>query len=131
MRISRGRKPSPYEVRCPRCDVSFPVETRTCFHCGGPTALPGIRTAPRSIPVFERPQTPDGRAGDAIEPESESPFSFGDAFGDDPYGDTTADRELPQQDQPPTVVRSILGNLGGLVWVILLIAFSIARSCGE
>ena len=34
--VSRG-KASPYEVRCPRCDVSFPVETTTCIHCGGPT----------------------------------------------------------------------------------------------
>ena len=23
-----------YEVRCPRCRVSFPIGTRTCLHCG-------------------------------------------------------------------------------------------------
>ena len=33
----RRGKSSPYEVRCPRCDVSFAPETRTCVHCGGPT----------------------------------------------------------------------------------------------
>ena len=32
---------SPYEVRCLRCDVSFPLETRRCVHCGGPTASTG------------------------------------------------------------------------------------------
>ncbi len=23
-----------YEVRCPRCRVSYPIGTRTCLHCG-------------------------------------------------------------------------------------------------
>ena len=41
MRISRGRKSSPYEVRCLRCDVSFPVETKVCLHCGGRTSNAG------------------------------------------------------------------------------------------
>ena len=26
---------SPYEVRCSRCDVTFPIGTRQCIHCGG------------------------------------------------------------------------------------------------
>ena len=26
---------TPYEVHCPRCDVTFPVGTRHCLHCGG------------------------------------------------------------------------------------------------
>lgn len=30
--------PAPFETRCPRCGVSYPVETRRCIHCGGPTA---------------------------------------------------------------------------------------------
>jgi hypothetical protein len=29
-------EPSPYEVRCPRCNTSFAPETRRCVHCGGP-----------------------------------------------------------------------------------------------
>ncbi len=28
---------APFEVYCDRCRVSFPVETRRCVHCGGPT----------------------------------------------------------------------------------------------
>ena len=35
------REASPYEVRCARCDVSFPVETRSCLHCGGATGPAG------------------------------------------------------------------------------------------
>jgi hypothetical protein len=30
-----------YEVRCPGCNVSFPVGTKSCLHCGQRTALPG------------------------------------------------------------------------------------------
>lgn len=30
-----------YEVRCPHCRVSFPVGTRRCLHCGGPTRAEG------------------------------------------------------------------------------------------
>jgi len=28
--------PNPYEVYCTRCNVSFPVGTRACVHCGQP-----------------------------------------------------------------------------------------------
>lgn len=30
------RQTSPYEVLCNRCDVTFPIGTRHCIHCGGP-----------------------------------------------------------------------------------------------
>jgi hypothetical protein len=30
-------RPAPFEVRCERCRVTFPVGTRRCIHCGGPT----------------------------------------------------------------------------------------------
>lgn len=26
---------TPYEVFCPRCNVTFPVGARQCLHCGG------------------------------------------------------------------------------------------------
>ena len=26
---------TPYEVHCPRCQVTFPVGARHCVHCGG------------------------------------------------------------------------------------------------
>ena len=28
--------PNPFEIRCENCEVSFPVETRRCLHCGAP-----------------------------------------------------------------------------------------------
>jgi hypothetical protein len=41
------------------------------------------------------------------------------------------DRELDQEDQPSSLVRSLFRSLGGIVWILLLIGFSLARSCGE
>jgi len=42
--------PAPFEVRCERCRVTFPVGTRRCIHCGGPTSgsagKPGLRFEP-------------------------------------------------------------------------------------
>jgi hypothetical protein len=30
------RQTSPYEVLCHHCNVTFPLGTRHCIHCGGP-----------------------------------------------------------------------------------------------
>ena len=118
---------SEYEVRCPRCDVSFPPEARTCMHCGGPTGSAGVFAAFQSVetvvhdeysPVVGMDQTP-------IEATSESPFSMGttDPFADDDRDDV--------QESSGSIGQSIFKSLGGVVWVILLIGFSLARSCGE
>lgn len=40
------------------------------------------------------------------------------------------DRELEMSDEPSSVGRSLIRSLGGLVWVILLIGFTLARNCG-
>jgi hypothetical protein len=45
---------------------------------------------------------------------------------------SSEDREIEQVDEESTsVVRTIIRGLGGFVWVIILIAFTLARSCGE
>ena len=31
-----GTQANPYEVYCTHCNVSFPVGTRVCVHCGQP-----------------------------------------------------------------------------------------------
>ena len=31
-----------FEVHCPQCQVSFPVGTRRCLHCGGGTVEPEV-----------------------------------------------------------------------------------------
>ena len=35
--MQSGRPDAPFEVYCGRCRVTFPVGTRRCIHCGGPT----------------------------------------------------------------------------------------------
>jgi hypothetical protein len=109
-------KGSPYEVRCPRCDVSFPVETRRCIHCGGPTSAsespPPIEFATGSPLPRTRPQEPpDGGSGKTSIPE----------------GGPLEDSE----EAPPSVGSSLLRTFGSLFWVIALIGFSIMRSCSE
>ena len=55
----RGATPAnPYEVYCTRCNVSFPVGTRVCVHCGQPigrvAAVAGALRSPG--PIDEEPQ---------------------------------------------------------------------------
>ena len=115
-----------YEVRCPRCQVSFPVETRVCVHCGGRTAPAGTVVPHEPPPEFDPLHERAGRAPTSIEPSDETPFVFRDSSAGE-----MAEPGVESPSESPNLVRSILGNLGGFVWVLLLIAFSIARSCEE
>jgi hypothetical protein len=158
-RRSRGNA-SPYEVRCPRCDVSFPVETRKCIHCGGPTGRPAelVQNAPldSSDSNFDFDHASSGVSSAAyehldntpIEPVQEAIFSPGgvvegssgitigdsirDAIGDPTRGGSSdggaASESTPQS---TSIVGKLVRSLGGLIWVILLIGFSLARSCED
>lgn len=74
--------PETYEVRCPRCRVSFPPETRRCLHCGAATVPPGAaeaavrpsdeaRQEPRPFSL-ERPGPPGTGGGEAEVDETEA-----------------------------------------------------------
>jgi hypothetical protein len=109
-------KGSPYEVRCLRCDVSFPVETRRCIHCGGPTsasATPATIAIESTNPLpWNRPlETAAGTPGETSIPEA-GPL------------------ELPEE-APTSLGATLLRTFGSLFWVIALIGFSIMRSCEE
>jgi hypothetical protein len=122
-----------YEVRCPHCDVSFPVETRTCIHCGGKTvaASEAPSVSMGALPVFEFDSDFDR--------SDESPLAFpaGESTGEfDSMQPATASSERLEggevDSEAPSVGRSILGSVGSLVWIALLIAFSLSsRMCGE
>ena len=156
MTASEAENPSPYEVRCLRCDVSFPVEQRKCLHCGGPTSRPG-RFFQGSLSDFSRNDremhakdgsaSPDyasrrGEDSAPIEPAAESVFSpggvvegssgitIGDSIRDAMSSRGSQDVAATDAGEKPTsIVGSLVRSLGGFVWVILLIGFSIARSC--
>ena len=140
---------SPYEVRCSRCEVSFPVETKTCMHCGGPTGAPGRFFAVNPLLSSAAPsKTADFQtevvAGSGelthapIEPSKESPFSHGDAFDQDTYSGARKKRQsggeaegqvLAEDEEQASTGRSLLNSIGGVIWVILLVGFSLVRSC--
>ncbi|MBW2500792.1 MAG: hypothetical protein JRF61_26210 [Deltaproteobacteria bacterium] len=116
--MSRGRS-SAYEVRCPRCDVSFPPETRECIHCGGRT---GRRAAAPLVQPWIEPdsESPASHPPSPIEPEPDPFFSMQPTAGEGADGET----------ESASLSRTLLRSLGTLIWVGLLIAFTLARNCG-
>ena len=125
---------SPYEVRCPRCDVSFPPKTRKCIHCGGPTGKSGrafveqwIATDPTDPGAMGPGATDAGlsmarstaSSPEPIEPEDAPIFTM-DAVGTE-AGEAESQSSLP---------RTLLRSFGSLIWIALLIAFTLARDCG-
>lgn len=107
-----------YEVRCPRCDVSFPTGTKRCIHCGGRTARSGSRGLEGPATRAERALARAAAARETeLHPEggrSAQPISF-----------EPDEEEL--QDRRPGLVRSAVT----LLWVLLAVAFSIIRACSQ
>jgi ribosomal protein L37E len=112
-------KASPYEVRCFRCDVSFPVETRTCMHCGGAIT----RDHAIEFKIADRwKESSPGYTPEPIEPADDSLFTLPE------YGSDEGEASLTEKST--SIGRSIIRGLGGFVWVILLIGFTLVRNCG-
>jgi hypothetical protein len=105
-----------YEVRCPRCDVSFPVGTRNCIHCGNPTV--GADRVAILESMLGSSTAPDDEFSDLT--ENPSTVFFPDQ----------SERELETSDEPSSVGRSLIRSLGGFIWVVVLIGFTLARNCG-
>jgi hypothetical protein len=91
------------------------------MHCGGPTGGPTLG-ADRAA-VLESMLQPSTAQPD----EFPEPMEFSHAGGFIP--DQT-ERELETSDEPSSVGRSLIRGLGGFVWVIVLIGFTLARNCG-
>jgi len=113
-----------FEVRCPRCGVSFPPETRRCLHCGGPTTRPG--SDPGRDWVWKETETPTSGASEADRSARETgeepylpPFVRGEPQGAEEMGEET-----------PSMGRTLLRTFGSLIWIVVLIAFTLARDCG-
>lgn len=143
MRIASRGKSSPYEVRCPSCDVSFPVETRRCIHCGGPTAGAGSFVAMDDPAELAAPLESGGMSTrpSSIEPESSAGSPFG-GIGESIFGESSATNDAPHDEHgddrsyegehgPPSFVRSLMRSMGSVIWIVILIAFSLSRSCGN
>ncbi|MFO0691414.1 MAG: hypothetical protein U0900_22135 [Myxococcota bacterium] len=114
---AQGALGTPYEVRCPRCDVSFPVETRRCIHCGGATSAAGA-AVPVAAFTGSVGSASGGRSGPA--PPPPIPIAGGDA-SDAP------EEAVPQQG----IGAALLRSFGSLFWVVALIGFTLLQRCKE
>jgi hypothetical protein len=117
------REISAYEVRCPRCDVSFPVGTRKCMHCNGPT---GAHGRVQLLETMTREEHPTNLGtSDTSATATADQFERPDAFVD------MTESEPETFDRPTSIGRSLFRSFGGLIWVVVLIAFSLARNCSS
>ena len=116
----------PFEVYCPRCDVTFPVGTKRCVHCGGRTVSSGQPRMPGTIRTGGYSEGSGTGASEAPQPIEWQP----DPGLQLPEYDAEG-RELEMDDESPTIARSLIRSLGGLIWVIALVAFSLARNCSD
>ncbi len=112
---------TPFEVRCPRCDVTFPIGTKRCVHCGGRTVR---SSGPRAVGRIEA-------IGGSEEDASSGPIEWASGSGGDLPEYDGSDREFEVEDEPPSIARTLVRSLGGLIWVIALIVFSLVRNCGD
>ena len=129
---------SPYEVRCLRCDVSFPLETRRCIHCGGPTSASrsGAEAgAGMGAPIQGPLATTSGTSPTPIGIETGGPFPWSrsrEAGAPATPGPSVPGGELPDPDEAPQSPGAMLfRSFGSLIWIVALIGFSIVRSCSE
>ena len=141
---------SPYEVRCLRCDVSFPLGTRRCIHCGGPTSSSGASYGASSGAfaglgtTMPGPFAPaSGTSPAPIGVETDGPFPWSRPRDSEALpssrpasrpapGSGIPGAELPEPDEAPqTTGAKLLRSLGSLIWIVALIGFSIVRSCSE
>ena len=104
---------SKYEVSCPSCRVSYPVDQKRCVHCGGHT-VPSVVDVPDTPPQYQ-----EGAGSIAREPEPSLP---GDA------------REMvfmpaPSDEEELAPGGSILSRLGGLTWILIFAVVTIIRAC--
>ncbi len=119
----RNPEGSFYEIRCQRCDVSFPPETKVCIHCG--ERIRPQRQVLTSIPALE-----DAFQGiipaDALAGKSSSavlPGSPGMEIPENPSGAI----EEEEEEQPRFSKSRLLGNLVWIVLAVLASAFQVCR----
>lgn len=121
-----------YEARCARCDVTFPIETKICVHCGGSTGAGrtgpfGLRSNKQSSPGYSTGSDPFdsayGMEDDEFVFREEAASTTSSPNSNKELGDgVESERSSP--------VKSLMRSMGGVIWVLLLIGFSLARSCG-
>ena len=105
---------SEFEVWCNHCDVTFPVKTPRCLHCGGRTSPERLQRSMRDVdPMALR---------DASRPMlATDPDSFHQIIEEGP---------VEAVDEEPGG-RSLLRAGMSVIWMILLAAGYLWKSCTE
>ena len=112
-----------YEIRCQRCDVSFPPESKVCFHCG--ERIRPQRQILTSVPALEE------AFQDIIPAEMLAGKSSSAAIPGSPGIKIPADPpetiEEEEEEQPRFSKSRLLGNLVWIVLAVLASAFQVCR----
>jgi hypothetical protein len=103
---------SRYESHCPRCNVTFPVETKVCVHCDGRTGPSHVRL-PDPPPVSSNET--DAAAVAELLRRSQQESEPGEV------------QEMEKEPARTSPLRSLMT----FVWVALAIGISVVRACGE
>ncbi len=112
-----------FEIRCHDCNVSFPPETKVCFHCG--KRIGSRRQVLDSAPALEEafkhlvPADPVAKKSD---------LNFGDTSQASRHAADEARQiaEEEQEEEPRSTKARLLGNF---VWIALAILFTTYRAC--
>jgi hypothetical protein len=126
-----GSSANAYEIRCYECDVSFPVGTKRCIHCGG-------KTGPRSIFEEQIAGDPQVVLTPTFAPPATSATSpIGPSTMPEPYQGDLHETIEPLDalaDSPDEEVKprgSMLRAFGNLSWFLIIAALYISRSCAD
>ncbi len=138
MSLGESTNSRSFEVRCARCDVTFPVGTKRCIHCGVPIG-PGHAVS-LSDTRFGTSATPYDSADVG---SFETKYGMGgeqSVFRDEPGNASTGVGAAPASASAPasadaedagsSPVKALIRSMGGVIWILLLVGFSLARSCG-
>ena len=112
-----------YEIRCDHCNVSFPPETKVCFHCG--KRLGARRQVLDSAPTLEEafkhlmPADPAAKKPD-------SNFLDASRTSPDVADQSEAIAGEEQEEEPRSTKARLLGNF---VWIALAVVFTAYRAC--
>ena len=133
-----------FQVHCPSCDVTFAIGTRNCIHCGGPTLRSGRQPgklfgrksrllATGSVDLNSEWDGETAFPALADETQTEPVAGMAGQFAPlDPLDPLNPLNDGEQDSEEAGPGRSILRSFGSLIWIALLIAFSLSgRACGE
>ena len=119
-----------FEIRCDHCNVSFPPETKVCFHCG--KRLGARRQVLDSAPTLEEAfkhlmpadlaaKKPDSNFLDASRTSPDVAYQS-EAIA----AEEQQEQQEEEEEEPRSTKARLLGNF---VWIALAVVFTAYRAC--